>query len=135
MISREKLLKRMLVCKNYQNIMSAVHKYYKLTSKFVNDYNSEITLKLKESLDLSEEQVIKMTEALRVEDMDFKKLGRRRGSGPKTGGTRAPTKYNLFIQQKIKELKTNNPEIDRKDLMVQAAAAWTAQKNEHRAAA
>lgn len=104
-------------------------KYFKLTSKFLNDYHQEVMSKLTEALSLSEEQVSTMNEALRVDDMlDLKKLTRRGGS--KSGTTRQPTEYNKFVQRKIKELKAEQPEMDRKRLMVEAAAAWTAQKAE-----
>ena len=41
---------------------------------------------------------------------------------------RPPTAYNLFIADKIKELKENNPEIDRKELMKMAAKEWNLHK-------
>jgi hypothetical protein len=107
--------------------MSAITKYYKLTSKFLVDYNAEIAVKLKEVLELSDEQYDKLVETLKVEDfLDFRKMTKR--GGAKGGTTRAPTAYNLFVQQKIKELKLANPLTDRKDLMIQAAAAWTEEK-------
>lgn len=107
--------------------MSAITKYYKLTSKFLVDYNAEIAIKLKEALELSDEQYDKLVETLKVEDFfDFRKMTKRGGS--KGGSTRAPTAYNLFVQQKIKELKLANPLTDRKQLMIQAAAAWTEEK-------
>lgn len=106
--------------------MSAVAKYYRLTSKFVNDYIGEVISKLTDALDLDEEQVEKMRETLKVDDvLDVKKL---RQGGSKTGVTRAPTEYNLFVRSKIKELKEAHPDMDRKKLMVEAAAAWSAKK-------
>ena len=106
--------------------MSAVTKYYRLTSKFVTDYNSEVISKLTDALNLDEDQVEKMRDTLKVDDaLDVKKL--RRG-GSKTGVTRTPTEYNLFVQAKIKELKEAHPDMDRKKLMVEAAAAWSAKK-------
>jgi len=109
--------------------MSALTKYYKLTSKFLVDYNAEVISKLTDTLSLSEEQVSKMSEALKADDMlDLKKLSRRGGS--KSGTTRQPTEYNKFVQSKIRQLKTDNPTMDRKMLMKEAAAAWTAQKAE-----
>lgn len=112
--------------------MSAVAKYYKLTSKFLTDYNAEITTKLTEALNLNDDQITKMHDALKVEDViDLKKL--RKGGG-KSGATRAPTAYNLYVQAKIKELKASKPDTDRKELMVQAAAAWTLEKKSKAAA-
>ena len=55
-----------------------------------------------------------------------RKISRRKISRPKI-----PTEYNLFIQTKIKEFRVGNPTMDRKELMVAAAAAaaaWTLQK-------
>lgn len=41
---------------------------------------------------------------------------------------RPPTAYNLFIAEKIKELKETNPDIDRKELMKMAAQEWNLHK-------
>ena len=108
--------------------MSAVAKYYKLTSKFLVDYNAEIATKLKDALELSDVQYDKLVETLKVDSelFDFRKMNKR--GGAKGGATRAPTAYNLFVQQKIKELKLADPGTDRKDLMIKAAAAWTEEK-------
>lgn len=108
--------------------MSAVAKYYKLTSKFLVDYNAEIATKLKDALELSDVQYDKLVETLKVDSelFDFRKMNKR--GGAKSGATRAPTAYNLFVQQKIKELKLADPGTDRKDLMIKAAAAWTEEK-------
>lgn len=108
--------------------MSAVAKYYKLTSKFLVDYNAEIATKLKDALELSDSQYDKLVETLKVDSelFDFRKMNKR--GGAKGGATRAPTAYNLFVQQKIKELKAAEPDTDRKQLMIQAAAAWTEEK-------
>ena len=109
--------------------MSAITKLYKTTSKFLVDYNQEVITKLTEALSLSDQQVATMTEALKVDEMiDLKKLSRR--GGAKSGTTRAPTEYNKFVQRTIRQLKTDNPSMDRKMLMKEAAAAWTAQKQE-----
>lgn len=109
--------------------MSAISKLYKTTTKFLVDYNQEVISKLTEALSLSDDQVSTMTEALKVDEMlDLKKLSRRGGS--KSGATRQPTEYNKFVQKTIKQLKTENPAMDRKVLMKEAAAAWTAQKQE-----
>lgn len=109
--------------------MSATTKLFKSTTKFLVDYNQEVITKLTEALSLSSEQVSAMTEALKVDEiLDLKKLSRRGGS--KSGATRQPTEYNKFVQKTIKQLKSDNPTMDRKMLMKEAAAAWTAQKEE-----
>ena len=105
--------------------MSAVSKFAKMTSKFIEEYNKDIALKIKEALSLTEEQYTKLVETIKVEElMDLRKMSKR--GGPTK--TRAPTAYNIFVQKTIKELKANNENMDRKMLMVQAAAAWTALK-------
>ena len=115
--------------KKQPTMSASVTKLMKTTSKFLVDYNAEVIAKLTEALSLSEQQVALMTEALKVDDMiDLKKLSRRGGS--KSGTTRAPTEYNKFVQRTIKQLKSDNPSMDRKLLMKEAAAAWTAQKQE-----
>lgn len=114
--------------------MSAITKHLKLTSKFLAEYNAEIATKLKEALSLSDAQYDTLVETLKVEDMfDFRKMNKR--GGAKGGATRAPTAYNLFVQQKIKELKADKPDTDRKQLMIQAAAAWTEEKKKKASAA
>ena len=113
--------------------MSAIAKHLKLTSKFLAEYNTEIATKLKDALELSDAQYDKLVETLKVDDMfDFRKMNKR--GGAKGGATRAPTAYNLFVQQKIKELKSAEPLTDRKDLMIKAAAAWTEEKKKKAAA-
>ena len=113
--------------------MSAIAKHLKLTSKFLAEYNAEIATKLKEVLSLSDAQYDTLVETLKVDDMfDFRKMNKR--GGAKGGATRAPTAYNLFVQQKIKELKAAEPLTDRKQLMIQAAAAWTEEKKKKAAA-
>ena len=114
--------------------MSAIAKHLKLTSKFLAEYNAEIATKLKEVLSLSDTQYDTLVETLKVDDMfDFRKMNKR--GGAKGGATRAPTAYNLFVQQKIKELKLADPNTDRKQLMIQAAAAWTEEKKKKAATA
>lgn len=114
--------------------MSAIAKHLKLTSKFLAEYNAEIATKLKEVLSLSDAQYDTLVETLKVDDMfDFRKMNKR--GGAKGGATRAPTAYNLFVQQKIKELKLADPNTDRKQLMIQAAAAWTEEKKKKAATA
>ena len=114
--------------------MSAIAKHLKLTSKFLAEYNAEIATKLKEVLSLSDTQYDTLVDALKVDEMfEFRKMNKR--GGAKGGATRAPTAYNLFVQQKIKELKLADPNTDRKQLMIQAAAAWTEEKKKKAAAA
>lgn len=101
---------------------SAFSRFAKSVPKFFEDHNKEIVVKIKEALSLTDEQVSKVVEAIKLEDL---KTGGRKSGVTKT---RAPTAYNLFVQQKIKEIRAENPTMDRKELMVQAAAAWTLEK-------
>lgn len=41
---------------------------------------------------------------------------------------RAPSAYNLFIKDKMAEIKVNQPDLKSKDLMKEAIAMWKAQK-------
>ena len=101
---------------------SVLAKFVKAVPKFLEDYNKEIVVKIKEALSLTDEQVATLVEAIKVEDL--KTTGRKSGATK----TRAPTAYNLFVQSKIKEIKAANPDMDRKILMVEAAKAWTLEK-------
>jgi negative regulator of replication initiation len=106
---------------------STITKFFKSTTKFIEDHNNDIVKKLREVLSLDDEQYNKMVEALKVDEItDLKKLGKKCG----TAKTRAPTAYNLYVQSKIKELKLAEPDIDRKQLMIKAAASWTAAKKQ-----
>ena len=101
---------------------SVLTKFVKTVPKFLEDYNKELVVKIKEALSLTDEQVTTLVEAIKVEDL--KTTGRKTGATK----TRAPTAYNLFVQSKIKEIKAANPTMDRKILMVEAAKAWTLEK-------
>lgn len=50
-------------------------------------------------------------------------------SSAKQKGTRAPTQYNLYIRDKIAEIKANNPDMKGKDLMRRATEAWKADRD------
>jgi hypothetical protein len=41
---------------------------------------------------------------------------------------KAPSKYNIFIGETVKKLKTENPSTSGKDLFKQAVEAWKKQK-------
>ena len=41
---------------------------------------------------------------------------------------REPSAYNIFIKEKYAEYKLSNPEMTAKEVMLAAAAAWTASK-------
>lgn len=102
--------------------MSAIAKWLKSQVKILNEHNADIAKKLTDKLDLNEDQVKKMQETLDHQVEEIADLKKRKGT--KRGASRAPTKYNIFVKQKIAELKEADPTIDRKQLMVEAAAAW-----------
>jgi hypothetical protein len=104
---------------------STITKFFKSTTKFIEDHNGDIARKLRVVLSLDDEQYAKMVDAMKVDEItDLKKMGKKCG----VTKTRAPTAYNLYVQRKIKELKIAEPAIDRKQLMIMAAASWTAGK-------
>lgn len=103
---------------------SAFAKFYKSVPKFIEEHNKEIVVKITDALNLDAGQVTLVVEAIKIKVEDLKTGGRKNGGGK----TRAPTAYNLFVQQKIKDLRAENPIMDRKQLMVEAAAAWTLEK-------
>jgi hypothetical protein len=110
--------------------VSAFSKFAKSVPKFIEEHNKELVVKITDVLKLSESDVAKVVEAIKVEEV---KTGGRKGG--KSSTTRAPTEYNLFVQTKIKEIRGGDSTMDRKELMVQAAAAWTLQKAARKAAA
>ena len=48
----------------------------------------------------------------------------------KTGPKRPPTEYNIFVKNKIDELKITNPELKNTQLMSKAAELWSLNKKE-----
>lgn len=44
---------------------------------------------------------------------------------------RKPTLYNLFIKEKMQFLKEQNPKMDNKQIMSEAALLWKKHKEEH----
>ena len=48
------------------------------------------------------------------------------GKAPKV--KRAPSKYNTFVGDKIKEIKAKNPSVGHTDAFKQAVEAWKTQK-------
>ena len=108
--------------------MSAIAKFVKSQTKILFEHNAEIATKLTEALGLTDEQVATMNDTLKTGVDEMVDLKKPRKGGSKKGTTRAPTAYNIFVKDKIAELKASDPTIDRKQLMIQAAAAWTLKK-------
>ena len=103
-------------------------KFGKVLNKFMDDYTKELFEKVSQSLELSDDQKSKMETECKFtcEPKNSHSSCKKDSMKPKV--KRAPTKYNLFIQKKIMELKNSNPDIDRKELMKMAAKAWSEEK-------
>ena len=111
-------------------------KFNKAVQKFLDDYTKEVLTKVIEvsKVDLTEEQRCAIEGECKVMyEEKSSGVGKKKGGGEKV--KRAPTKYNLFIKDKIVELKNSNPEIDRKELMKMAAQSWSKEKEKVQAAA
>ena len=106
--------------------MSAIAKFVKSQTKILFEHNAEIAAKLTEALGLNEEQVATMNETLKTGVDEMAELKKSKSTLKKT--TRTPTAYNIFVKDKIAELKAADPSLDRKQLMVQAASAWSLKK-------
>ena len=70
-------------------------------------------------------------------DVDDNEKPKKRGRPAKTPKLNAkgeekkkrePSAYNIFIKEKYAEYKASNPEMTAKEVMLAAAAAWTASK-------
>ena len=114
---------------------SSLTKFHKQFVKFTEDFSKELIEKSTEVLSLNKEDVEKLETELKLYlennlNLTNNDKGKGKSSKKKSGEKtkRPPTKYNLFIQKKIIELKNNNPEIDRKELMRMAAKEWAIEK-------
>ena len=75
---------------------------------------------------MSETEVTrKEFDGFRKEFDDFKKTAKF-GKPPKK--TRAPSKFNIFVGDKIKEIKAKNPDMKHTLAFSQAVAAWKDEK-------
>jgi len=103
--------------------MQAVTKFLKSVHKFEETLIKEIKSKLEDSLSLSEEDTKIMDEVFVsiLNECDTKNCPVKK--------KRAPTKYNLFMQNAIKELKAANPDIPKTELMKRGAELWHKEKS------
>lgn len=60
-------------------------------------------------------------------EIDALKKGSKMGKVKKT---RAPSKFNIFVGDKIKEIKAKNKEIKHTEAFSQAVAAWKTEKKD-----
>lgn len=103
---------------------SACTKYFKSFSKFLEEYNKEIKEKLLVEFkdDAGKVEQVMSTLSTKVE------TGKVGGAQKKK---REPTKYNKFMQVKIKELREQNTNVDKTELMKMAAKAWQEEKKKN----
>ena len=103
---------------------TSYQKFVKNFHKFTEDYGKEILEKINETLTLTEEDQGKLVElftklSAKSEMVSVKNVVKKK---------RAPTAYNLFMKDKIKELRISCPDMDKKELMSMGAKEWQKQK-------
>lgn len=103
---------------------TSYHKFVKGFNKFVEDYNKELLEKITSTLVISDEDKTKLTELFSAMYVKSDLLNTK--SAPKK--KRAPTAYNLFMKDMIKDLRQKYPDIDKKELMSMGAKEWQKQK-------
>lgn len=74
------------------------------------DYLSKIVQNVKEELKNETKQMVKNVKGKKSKDPDAPK--------------RAPSAYNLFVKDKMKELSEEHPEMTRQELMKMAVSLW-----------
>ena len=62
----------------------------------------------------------------RIEDLETRvaQLEKKHDTTKAAPKKRAPSEYNIFMKDKLKELKVQNPGLPQADLMKMGAAAW-----------
>lgn len=103
---------------------TSCQKFFKNFHKFTEDYNKEILEKVVTTLSLNDEDKTKLTELFstlssKADCMTVKNAPKKK---------RAPTAYNLFMKDMIKELRQKHPDIDKKELMSMGAREWQSKK-------
>lgn len=113
--------------------MSALKNFNKSLSKLITESTTETLEKLKVFL---AEKLSVEVDTLTTHFDEFKSTNLT-GKDVLVGGdtntkkekkTRPPSKYNLFIKDKMKELKENDPSLKGQDLMKLATKEWNAAK-------
>ena len=103
---------------------ASYQKFLKNFYKFVEDYNKELREKIDNTLTLNDDDKVKLDELfctlISKADLCSTK------TAPKK--KRAPTAYNLFMKDMIKDLRQKHPSIDKKELMSMGAKEWQKQK-------
>ena len=104
---------------------TSYQKFVKNFHKFTEDYNKELLEKMCTVISLSDDDKSKLTELFN--SMNSK--SEMSNSKNVTKKKRAPTAYNLFMKDMIKELRQKHPDIDKKELMSMGAKEWQKQKS------
>jgi hypothetical protein len=99
-------------------------KFLKNFSKFLEEYNKELKEKLAINLDVESSKIDEVMSTLSTKI----ETGKSGGAQKKK---REPTLYNKFMQVKIKELREQNSDVDKTDLMKMAAKAWQEEKKKN----
>lgn len=104
---------------------TSYQKFVKHFGKFLEEYNKELVEKVSTTLTLKDEQKTQLVEMMSTMTSKSELMGTK--SAPKK--KRAPTAYNLFMKDMIKELRQKHPDIDKKELMSMGAKEWQKQKS------
>lgn len=116
---------------NAKKVIGGINTFIHDTNEIVIDRLLELTLE--NIQDLTKEQKEKLNEIVfKLKDDLFKEslLTTIQQKKKKTGPKRPPTEYNIFVKNKIDELKVTNPELKNTQLMSKAAELWSLGKEE-----
>ena len=98
---------------------SAYQKFIKSFHKYTEDYNKELLEKINATVVLNDEDQVKLVELFATLsakcDLHCAKPNKKK---------REPTEYNLFMKDKIKELRILHDKVDKKLLMSMGAQEW-----------
>ena len=111
----------------------AVNNFNKATNKFINESRLELfdnlRLYLIENLEIEESILNPIFEKYKTEKINISEKNKDKNKNKKEKRTRKPSQYNLYIGQKMREIKEQNKDINSKELMRLATQAWTLDKN------
>jgi len=114
---------------NAKKVIGGINTFIHDTNEIVIDRLLELALE--NIQDFTEEQKEKLNEVVfKLKDELFKEslLTTIQQKKKKTGPKRPPTEYNIFVKNKIDELKITNPELKNTQLMSKAAELWSLNK-------
>ena len=114
---------------NAKKVIGGINTFIHDTNEIVIDRLLELALE--NIQDFTEDQKEKLNEVVfKLKDELFKEslLTTIQQKKKKTGPKRPPTEYNIFVKNKIDELKITNPELKNTQLMSEAAKSWSLNK-------